>query len=696
MSKSLRGGAYSTEVSPLVRLWILRILINLSGHGEFISVHGFSNDSLAKALGLGRWVDDDLEPFSSRAALVELRQMLQNAERAASKFRLPSLLSKNIERLSDLVGLSSTDCRILAFAVGLHNERMIDDSADCLGQLSSLKVIHALSVILDIPEKDVRNAFRAEAVLARSGLLQVDRSGVGTLRGKLNLLSDGFADRLAASEADPVSLMQGTISAVQSGHLSKADYGHVQDSLDILVPYLEFATTTGRRGVNILIHGAPGTGKSQLARVLAKELDCELFEVASEDEDGDPIQGRNRLRAFRAGQYFLAQRRALILFDEAEDVFNDADTFLGGRSTAQIHKAWLNRALEDSPIPTLWLSNAIEGMDPAFIRRFDMVFELPVPPMLHRENIIRQVCGDLVDEDSTRRLTKIEVLAPAVVSRASSVVRAIASRLNNDQRVKALEHLIDNTLEAQGHSGVQRYTSHDLLEVYDPAFIRTDANLEQVATALKHARAGRLCLYGPPGTGKTAYGRWLADQLNVPLLVQRASDLLSMWLGETEKNLARAFRKAEKEGAVLLIDEVDSFLQDRRGASKGWEVTGVNEMLTQMESFSGLFIATTNLISGLDQAALRRFDLKVKFDYLLPTQSLELLHRYCSCLGLGEPEDACQQAMLYLQNLTPGDFATATRQHRFRPITSAVQLVETLRAECMFKESAPPAIGFLT
>ncbi|MBW6608203.1 ATP-binding protein, partial [Salmonella enterica subsp. enterica serovar Weltevreden] len=87
----------------------------------------------------------------------------------------------------------------------------------------------------------------------------------------------------------------------------------------------------------------------------------------------------------------------------------------------------------------------------------------------------------------------------------------------------------------------------------------------------------------------------------------------------------KAFRKAQNDGAVLLIDEVDSFLQDRRGAQHNWEVSEVNEMLTQMESFSGVFVASTNLMEGLDQAALRRFDLKVKFDYLRADQAWALL-----------------------------------------------------------------------
>ena len=183
--------------------------------------------------------------------------------------------------------------------------------------------------------------------------------------------------------------------------------------------------------------------------------------------------------------------------------------------------------------------------------------------------------------------------------------------------------------------------------------------------------------------------------MGIALLVKRASDLMSMWVGGNEKNIARAFKQAEQENALLLIDEVDSFLQDRRGAQHSWEVSSVNEMLTQMESFSGVFIASTNLMEGLDQASLRRFDLKVKFDFLKPEQAWELLRRHCGKLAITTPQPQQLTRLMRLHNLTPGDFAAVVRQNQFRPITSSADFVSALEAECAIKEGAKAAIGFL-
>ena len=524
-----------------------------------------------------------------------------------------------------------------------------------------------------------------------------------SLDDKLELLSPHFADNMVSLDADPVVLLRDVVFPSAPPHLTADDFPHLVKELGVLQPYLKQSVATGRKGVNILLHGEPGTGKSQLAKILAAETGCELFEVAGEDEDGDPRVGSQRLRAFQAAQNILSNRNMMILFDEIEDVFNsdghwcdyggsrEFDAIFSPVNTRRSPKAWINRRLEENPAPTLWLGNAINGMDPAFIRRFDIIIKLPVPPRRQRRKIIRATCSDLLNDQEIERISTVETLAPAVVTRASSVVAAIRDELAQTDQAPALELIINNTLEAQGHERIQRYDPNRLPETYDPAFIHADADIEGIAAGLKKTKTGRLCLYGPPGTGKTAYGRWLAEQL---LLVKRASDLMSMWVGEMEKNIAQSFRQAETEGAILLIDEIEGFLQDRREARCSWEITGVNEMLTRMEAFPGVFIASTNLLDSLDQAALRRFDLKIKFDFLLPRQSQALLESYCNNLNLDTPDKALAARICRLNNVTPGDFAAVVRRHRFQPICMAADMVVALEEECSLKENFKRPIGF--
>ena len=690
----------SEALDGLTRLWMLRLLVPLGAHRMLVTPHGFQNDEVMAAIGLGEWLETGKRDFDSSIVRAELREVHAEAERSLRSAKAPAVLRANVERLAQLLGLSKVDRQILEFAIMIRDERLLNDAADFLGALTIAKVIYALSILLDVPEPEMKAALSANSALARSGLVTVDYDGASMygnqLRGRLILLNGRFGERMMNEEEDPVSLLRDTVRPCAASHLTREDFGHIDASLKVLQPYLRRAIAERRRGVNIFLYGDPGTGKSQLARVLAKDMNCELFEISSEDENCHPVDGKQRLLAYRAAQCVFGMRQALILFDEVEDVFDDGNSTFGCKSTAQSRKAWMNRMLEQNPVPALWLSNSVSCLDAAFVRRFDMMIELKAPSKGVRERIVQDACGDFLPNATIARIAASESLTPAVIARAASVVGVIRDDIENFEAANAFEHLVSCTLEAQGHAPVKKKGDVDSLpEHYDPGFINADTDLAAVAEGIAKAKAGRLCLYGPPGTGKTAFGRWLADRLGVPLAAKRSSDLLSKWVGGTERNIARAFREAKEEGAVLLLDEVDSFLRDRRGAQRSWEVTGVNEMLTQMESFPGVFIASTNLMDGLDQAALRRFDLKVRFNYLKTDQAWGLLQKHCGGLGLPAPEDSLRQNLSGLSALTPGDFAAVARQHRFRPIGSAKMLVAALNAECLLKEDGRKAVmGF--
>lgn len=683
------------KVCPQVRLWILRILMQLNAHRKFVRSHDFDDDDIAVALGFRNFINTDPGKFSPEHMRNRLRSLHERAELRSGKVHPPPVIANNISKLAKMFELTREDCEILAFTVHLHTEELLDTASDWLGQLSTAKVIRALSKILGLPARKIMESLGPEGILTRSGLISISRHGVGSLRAKLDLLSASFADLLSSTRVDPIELLRGTVAMAPRTDLDFPDYAHLKPSLEILQPYLRHALATKRRGVNIFLHGPPGTGKTQLARLMADSMKCRLFEVSSEDEDGDPLDGQRRLRAFRAAQTLLSKQRAVILFDEVEDVFNDGSEFLGRKSTAQTRKAWMNRMLEDANAPTFWLSNSIHSVDAAFIRRFDMIIEVPVPPRSQRQRIVERACYDLVDKQCISRLSEADILAPAVIARASSVVRTIRQDLGDQGVVRALEHLVGSTLEAQGHKRLIWHDPNRLPDIYDLAFLNPDTNIDVIAAGLRQSGQGRICLYGPPGTGKTAFGRWLALQLDLPLHVKRASDLLSPFIGMTERNLARAFRDAQRESALLMVDEVDSFLRDRKDAQRPWEASQVNEMLTQMEAFPGIFIASTNLMAGLDPAALRRFDAKIHFGFLKPEQAIAMFREHCRVLGLEAPGRADEGVLSRLANLAPGDFAAMARQNRFRRVDSPSIFARLLQAECALKGESRRPIGFV-
>ena len=115
-----------------------------------------------------------------------------------------------------------------------------------------------------------------------------------------------------------------------------------------------------RDGVNVLIYGTPGSGKTEFVKMLAQEINHPLFEIATEDSSGDPIRRANRFRSFRLSQHILDSNESqpLVLFDEVEDVFQigeDEDEPKGGNASGM--KGWINKLLESNQIPSFWLSN---------------------------------------------------------------------------------------------------------------------------------------------------------------------------------------------------------------------------------------------------------------------------------------------------------------------------------------------------
>ncbi|MES2425275.1 MAG: ATP-binding protein, partial [Pseudomonadota bacterium] len=466
-------------------------------------------------------------------------------------------------------------------------------------------------------------------------------------------------------------------------------------------------------GVNVLLYGPPGTGKTELAKVVAQAVGLELYEVEYADRDGNSLSGRDRYRSLQIAQGFLkGSAQAALLFDEVEDVFppisSEAAQIMaraeqmaapaGALSGSVSGKAWVNQILESNPVPTLWVTNRIEQIDPAFRRRFAYHLELKSPPPGAREGLVRKTLeGVAVSEAFVAKLAERKGLTPAQIRTAVRFATLVA-----DGEMDA-ESLIERQLKgadlALGNRG-QESSGLPMATTYDLAMLNVESKFEipRIVLALKARGHGTLCFYGAPGTGKTALAAHIAREVGRPLLVKRASDLMSKFVGETEQNMAAMFREAEAEKAVLVLDEADSYLQDRRNAQRSYEVTEVNEMLQGMERFSGIFVCTTNLFDRIDQAALRRFAFKIRFKPLLAgqRQRMFVVEALAGDASLLDPAMATRLARL--DALCPGDFAAVKRQAEILASDlSAEEFLLQLEAEHRIKPEVRDSrgMGFL-
>jgi transitional endoplasmic reticulum ATPase len=159
-----------------------------------------------------------------------------------------------------------------------------------------------------------------------------------------------------------------------------------------------------------------------------------------------------------------------------------------------------------------------------------------------------------------------------------------------------------------------------------------------------------------------------------------AVGISSMWLGESEKTIAGAFEEAADLRAFLIIDEADSLLRDRLAAQHFWEITQVNEMLTQMERHPYPFAWTTNALELLDAAASRRFLFKVRFLSMTADQIGKAFRRSFDADPPG--------FVLRLDGLTPADFATVSRKAGALGERDSKMLAQWLKNEAQAKPDA--------
>ncbi|MGA8277193.1 MAG: ATP-binding protein [Rhodanobacteraceae bacterium] len=671
-------------------LWLLRLLVRLGGFAALMDSRNVAaRDGLFKRLRVIQPLGKPEEREAERLHH-ELTATLAWMEQRAARYRLAPRFRSNLALLGRQFALSFTEQNVLALAVLMRADEDFFTAASFAR--SQVNVAEQLSSITALPQRYLSKAIAPNGNLRRSGLLQVTGGGSPAQNLKLQR---GSMRTLATTRLKSVDgLFESFLHPSPAATLPRSAYEHLHTGYDLVCGLIAEALASGRIGVNILLHGPPGTGKTELTRTIAAELGVPLFEVSSIDDDGDPLNPRCRLAGAATAQRLLAGRQAALVFDEVDAIFNDGSRFAGKPSTAETAKAWVNTLLERTPIPTLWVGNDVSGIDPAFLRRFDLVLEATTPPLRQRIQLLERVCGRAAGEVDLRRLAHSEAITPGVLSRAACVARRI--HISGQTTPGVIEHVLDGTLSAQGHPTVRLAARSLPPSNYDPLYCNASEDLRELARGLVTMQSGRLCLYGPPGTGKTALGYWLAKQLDKPLVLKGASDLLSPLVGVMERNVARAFEQAARGDAILQVDEIDSFLHDRAQARQSWEVSQVNEFLTQLEGFGGIFIASTNLIERIDHAAMRRFDYKIRIGYLRQDQVMAMLQRLCDELGIElEAGDEVHRLLGDLDRLTPGDFSVIRRQHKLRPFGSVESIIRSLREEQTLKGHAPCRIGFV-
>ena len=662
------------SVSPYTEKLMLQLLLEYRGFAEVFHEDVWHYDNIAAALGL----PSEMERCDDFRAKV--KKLLQARNKTLPKLTAlcvneNPIIEQNIDTLTQLLSLNAAEQTIFRLSVQLRLDEPLKKLSEVLPKFNFVGVSEVLSNLFGLPKSDIISALKDKGKLLGYGLLERNYNP-DSLHDYLDWGKMLDFDEFISEPLNKQALLKACTKPAIEPSLSLDDFAYLNEMKTMMLDYLQSSFATRRKGVNILIYGAPGTGKTEFATLLAKAVSVSVHNITYMDENEEVIRAEERLNKCRVAQKILEGQSSLLIFDEIEDVF---DAGFLGHSVAQKNKAWMNQLLENNNVPMIWLSNSVSGIDPAFLRRFDLILEMPDLPLKNKSALITQLAEGKLSPAYVQHFAKVRSLTPAILSRTIRV----AKELNTSNFAETLLMMFNQTLKSQNKPKIEPLVLGKA--DYNLNYVACNDNIHRISEGLKQSKKGRICCYGPPGTGKTAWAAWLAEELDMPLLLRQGSDLLNCYVGGTEQNIAQAFEQAKADNALLVLDEVDTFLFSRDGAERSWERSQVNEMLTQIERFEGLMVVSTNLMNVLDPAALRRFDLKLKFDYLTLPQRLDFAKQQAEILGLPllSEEDLSQIESLNL--LTPGDFAAVARRHQFSPFQKVQDWLSALQGECEVK-----------
>lgn len=587
--------------------------------------------------------------------LFETEAIEASQKKSAQK---PSVFGRRIAEISERFGFNSKEAQVLECAVLTNLYPLVREALQLRRQnygsdFYPESIAHATGLTIQAVSQ-----VTSRSALAECGM--VTTASDGEIR-----ISDQLMLAIRLGWRGKHGLANWFVGQPVKASLDWDCFEHISKERDHLIHLLEAALESHAAGVNILVYGPAGTGKTEFVRTLAARLKQPLFEP---DQPGDfAVEGRRsaenseeRLRAARRASVLLSTvNRGLMVMDDAEDVLAGRGremSFFGIQlsQTSNDGKLVLNRMLESTPRPVFWVVNSTSGIPDHVLRRFHYVMRLDVPSESVRAKVwqrLLRTAGVSRRSEDARLLARRYPVAPAVCASVVSAAKLAGG---------GMESVVQG-VEAMTRAVLHRPPQQESIasEVpFLPTLIDSSPGIDEVEAAVEASGnlAFSFLLSGPAGTGKSAWVRELARRLKLEVMHVRASDLMGPYVGMTERLIANMFNTAASRGAFLILDEADSMLRSRSDARHQWEISMVNEMLTWMEGHPAPFACTTNLVSELDPATSRRFMFKVRLEFMSSEQIATAFNHF-----FGAPPPS---KVLALRNLTPGDLANVYRSAR--------------------------------
>jgi SpoVK/Ycf46/Vps4 family AAA+-type ATPase len=615
--------------------------------------------------------------------ILDLVDAMSKRVKSLSEPAMNSPLEKKFQSIAQTLDLDKVELKLVKLLFMLETNRALDSYLD-----DSLEAFTFLNRSLLV---DLLEASRQEVMAALSGRL-VKMDFIDEDLNSKPRLDDSFY-RLLEFPDSPASA--NCFTTALPPILGEKDFFFDTHTMTML---RRFLTSPSRTPNHILFYGPPGVGKTQLARFLASGLSGQAFEVKPEASDNS-----HRTNLLISHNYLKAEPGRVLIIDEADKLLESSSRggflFFSG-SDKKGEKAWLDYFMEKKGPSCLWIVNDESFINPSVIRRFSFSVKFEPLGTQARLRIWRSqrdgAGNSFLSEDSMRSLAKDYNISPAIIAQSFEKTLEIGPDSEETANVWIKKQL-NAHLELSGHlSPAPKVPPQYRLDavVTNPPIGEFLPELKKwrehcLVSPVEERRGQKLLFHGPPGVGKTELANYLAQELDLDISRARSSDIISPYVGRSEINLAELFRRYENTLGVVLIDEVESFLYNRDKALRTWEMSLVNEFLTCLDRFTGLFICTTNRPDDLDPAARRRLGRKVEFSPLNQSGRIELFESFLTPLsGQGLSEGEIKRLEL-LSTLVPSDYAMVADTLAYSTSVDNLSLLVALENEANSRLRTP-------
>jgi len=570
------------------------------------------------------WLSEVKNPFDVNYLFLKMLEYALETQTKAKILYFSDVFEERLRILNETLSLDKVSQDVLTLTFATSKDSLMDDLSDCImetfkGRHSSSNFLdRVISVLTGHSRDSIMNSLSKPRGLIELGILDEDGDLPPDVKNFLSGIgSENFLENYAK------------IDSKKALPIERFDCEKESELICDLV-----RSYKGNRSLNFLFYGMEGTGKSELARSIAAKTGRTLYEIGAEFRNNQGIFSKQthregsisyRIRALKISEICLREKNVLLVADEADLILNGFE------------KGILNRFLENLRLPIIWITNNINNIERSTMRRF----QYSVSFDLGNQNIRKKLWDSVVEKHNAEHIfsperrkklaEKYEISTGGIELAVQNEVALMESGMHKEIGEDILENHVELLgLKTNKHT-ISRAPKYDVSVLNIPNLDEVLRSARCYSEQLKSKQTEgnmTMLLYGPPGTGKTEFAKFLARECGLSFREISYGQISSMWVGETEKKLASAFKQANEAGELLFIDEADSLIADRKGAVRNWEVTQTNEFLVQLESAKCMVVCSTNFQGHLDIASNRRFHFHLQFGFLKKEGILKMAENF--------------------------------------------------------------------